>query len=85
MLQFHGEYGPGGGFQAGAIIDPLVVILYALARSVKLQHWLQLPRSSIISMVVWWLHFCMAASGVGLYVVGRLFFLNGLPCWLADL
>ncbi len=29
-VQFHGEYGPGGGFQAGAIIAA-AIILYALA------------------------------------------------------
>ena len=28
-MQFHGEYGPGGGFQAGAIIAASI-ILYAL-------------------------------------------------------
>lgn len=28
-MQFHGEYGPGGGFQAGAIIAA-AIILYAL-------------------------------------------------------
>ncbi|NCP65534.1 MAG: DUF4040 domain-containing protein [Paraglaciecola sp.] len=49
-VQFHGEYGPGGGFQAGAIIAT-GVILYALlegeAAALK-----AIPRSVLLGMVV---------------------------------
>jgi multicomponent Na+:H+ antiporter subunit B len=48
--QFHGEYGPGGGFQAGAIIAT-GVILYALleGESKALQ---AVPRSVLLGMVI---------------------------------
>ncbi len=49
-VQFHGEYGPGGGFQAGAIIAT-GVILYALlegeAAALK-----AIPRSVLLGLVV---------------------------------
>ncbi|MCF2949190.1 DUF4040 domain-containing protein [Paraglaciecola aquimarina] len=48
--QFHGEYGPGGGFQAGAIIAT-GVILYALlegeAKALK-----AVPRNVLLGMVI---------------------------------
>lgn len=49
-VQFHGEYGPGGGFQAGAIIAT-GVILYGLleGESAALK---AIPRSVLLGMVV---------------------------------
>ena len=49
-VQFHGEYGPGGGFQAGAIIAT-GVILYALleGESAALR---AIPRGVLLGMVV---------------------------------
>ncbi len=49
-VQFHGEYGPGGGFQAGAIIAT-GIILYALleGESAALH---ALPRSALQGMIV---------------------------------
>ncbi|MDJ0779865.1 MAG: DUF4040 domain-containing protein [Gammaproteobacteria bacterium] len=48
-VQFHGEYGPGGGFQAGAIIAASI-ILYALLEGEK--RALQvLPRSVLVGMI----------------------------------
>ncbi len=47
-VQFHGEYGPGGGFQAGALIAA-ALILYALvegeARTLEV-----LPRNALIAL-----------------------------------
>ncbi|SMF09676.1 multisubunit sodium/proton antiporter, MrpB subunit (TC 2.A.63.1) [Alteromonadaceae bacterium Bs31] len=49
-VQFHGEYGPGGGFQAGALIAT-GIILYALlegeAAALKV-----LPRSVLMGLVI---------------------------------
>lgn len=49
-VQFHGEYGPGGGFQAGAIIAT-GVILYGLleGESAALK---AIPRSVLLGMVI---------------------------------
>lgn len=49
-VQFHGEFGPGGGFQAGAIIAT-GIILYALldGESSALR---ALPRSVLLGMIV---------------------------------
>ncbi len=48
-VQFHGEYGPGGGFQAGAIIAASI-ILFALLEGEK--RALQvLPRGLLIGMI----------------------------------
>ncbi|MCF6262401.1 MAG: DUF4040 domain-containing protein [Xanthomonadales bacterium] len=49
-VQFHGEYSPGGGFQAGAIIAA-GMILYALLEGEK-QALKVLPQSVLIGMVV---------------------------------
>lgn len=49
-VQFHGEYGPGGGFQAGAIIAT-GVILYALLEG-EASALRALPRSVLLGMVV---------------------------------
>ena len=48
-MQFHGEYGPGGGFQAGAIIAT-GLILHALleGESAALR---SIPRSVLLGMV----------------------------------
>jgi multicomponent Na+:H+ antiporter subunit B len=48
-VQFHGEYGPGGGFQAGAIIAT-GLILHALleGESAALR---SIPRSVLLGMV----------------------------------
>ena len=61
-VQFHGDYGPGGGFQAG-VIFAAGFILYALVWGVENAE-LVLPRGL--------LRFCFAAgvmlyAGVGLY------------------
>ena len=48
-VQFHGEYGPGGGFQAGAIIAA-AVILYALLEGER--HALEvLPQKLLLGMM----------------------------------
>jgi multicomponent Na+:H+ antiporter subunit B len=49
-VQFHGEYGPGGGFQAGALIAT-GVILYALleGEAAALQ---AVPRSVLMALVI---------------------------------
>jgi multicomponent Na+:H+ antiporter subunit B len=64
-VQFHGDYGPGGGFQAGVILAAGFV-LYALVYGLDLTRRV-LPPAAV--------HFCMAA-GVFLYagtgVVGLL-------------
>ncbi|WP_158972497.1 DUF4040 domain-containing protein [Paraglaciecola sp. L3A3] len=49
-VQFHGEYGPGGGFQAGAIIAT-GVILYALLEG-EASALRAIPRSVLLGMVV---------------------------------
>ncbi len=49
-VQFHGEYGPGGGFQAGAIIAT-GVILYALLEG-EAAALRAVPRSVLLGMVV---------------------------------
>ena len=49
-VQFHGEYGPGGGFQAGAIIAT-GVILYALLEG-EAEALRAVPRSVLLAMVV---------------------------------
>lgn len=48
--QFHGEYGPGGGFQAGAIIAT-GVILYALLEG-EAEALRAVPRSVLLGMVI---------------------------------
>lgn len=66
-VQFHGEYGPGGGFQAGAIIAT-GVILYALleGENAALR---AIPRSVLFALVV---------GGASLYgIVGLLGILLG--------
>ena len=49
-VQFHGEYGPGGGFQAGAIIAT-GVILYALLEG-EAEALRAIPRSVLLGLVV---------------------------------
>jgi multicomponent Na+:H+ antiporter subunit B len=49
-VQFHGEYGPGGGFQAGAIIAT-GVILYALLEG-ESEALRAIPRGVLLGMVV---------------------------------
>ncbi len=49
-VQFHGEYGPGGGFQAGAIIAT-GVILYALLEG-EAEALRAVPRSVLLGLVV---------------------------------
>jgi multicomponent Na+:H+ antiporter subunit B len=49
-VQFHGEYGPGGGFQAGAIIAT-GVILYALLEG-EANALRAIPRGVLLGMVV---------------------------------
>ena len=55
-VQFHGEYGPGGGFQAGAIIAASV-ILYALLEG-EMRALRVIPQRMLIAMM---------AGGVTLY------------------
>jgi multicomponent Na+:H+ antiporter subunit B len=49
-VQFHGEYGPGGGFQAGAIIAT-GVILYALLEG-ESEALRAIPRGVLLGMVI---------------------------------
>ncbi|WP_282111236.1 DUF4040 domain-containing protein [Shewanella algicola] len=49
-VQFHGEYGPGGGFQAGAIIAT-GVILYALLEG-ESEALRAIPRGMLLGMVI---------------------------------
>ena len=49
-VQFHGEYGPGGGFQAGAIIAT-GLILHALLEGEKAAIR-AIPRGALFGMVV---------------------------------
>lgn len=49
-VQFHGEYGPGGGFQAGAIVAT-AIILYALLEGEKVA-LAAVPRSAQMALVV---------------------------------
>lgn len=49
-VQFHGEYGPGGGFQAGAIIAT-AMILYSLLEGERAA-LLAVPRSAQLALVV---------------------------------
>jgi multicomponent Na+:H+ antiporter subunit B len=49
-VQFHGEYGPGGGFQAGAIIAT-AIILYALLEG-EASALRAVPRSVLLGLVV---------------------------------
>src|SRR5210317_2626579 len=49
-VQFHGEYGPGGGFQAGALIAT-GVILYALLEG-EAEALRAVPRSVLLGMVI---------------------------------
>lgn len=64
-VQFHGDYGPGGGFQAGVIFAS-AFILYALVFGVD----------KVMEVVSWRLLQCLAALGVLIYggvgVVGLL-------------
>ena len=57
-VQFHGEYGPGGGFQAGAIFAT-AFILHALLEG-ESSALLAMPRNAL---------FAMAASGAILYTM----------------
>jgi len=49
-VQFHGEYGPGGGFQAGAIIAT-AMILSALLEG-EAQALRAVPRSTLLGLIV---------------------------------
>jgi len=49
-VQFHGDYGPGGGFQAGAIIAT-GIILYALVEG-EAAALAAVPRTALMAMVV---------------------------------
>ena len=49
-VQFHGEYGPGGGFQAGALIAA-AFILYALVEG-ESRTLAALPESALIGLTV---------------------------------
>ena len=49
-VQFHGEYGPGGGFQAGAIVAA-GIILYALLEG-EAQALKAVPRTALMGMVI---------------------------------
>lgn len=48
-VQFHGEYGPGGGFQAGALVAA-AIILYALLEGEK-QALTVIPPAAILGMM----------------------------------
>jgi multicomponent Na+:H+ antiporter subunit B len=49
-VQFHGEYGPGGGFQAGAIVAT-AIILYAILEGEKAA-LRAVPRSVLMALIV---------------------------------
>lgn len=49
-VQFHGEYGPGGGFQAGALIAT-AIMLYAILEGEEAA-LLAIPRSAQLALVV---------------------------------
>jgi len=49
-VQFHGEYGPGGGFQAGALVAA-AVILYALLEGER-QALRAIPRTVLLGLMV---------------------------------
>lgn len=55
-VQFHGDFGPGGGFQAGVIFST-GIILYALVFGLKRTH----------RVIPSWVARVLAASGVLLY------------------
>lgn len=55
-VQFHGEYGPGGGFQAGALIAA-ALILYALLHG----------RKAALAAVPEWVALSLVSGGVLLY------------------
>ncbi len=55
-VQFHGDFGPGGGFQAG-VIFAAGIIFYAIVHGLKAARWV-MPD---------WLVEAMVASGVLLY------------------
>ena len=57
-VQFHGDFGPGGGFQAG-VIFAVAIILYALI------HGLEKTRKSIPDNI---LYVCMALDCYSLQV-----------------
>jgi multicomponent Na+:H+ antiporter subunit B len=61
-VQFHGDFGPGGGFQAGVIIAA-AIIFYALIYGLE----------SARKVVPDWLVETMVASGVLLYIAVGLF------------
>jgi len=65
-VQFHGEYGPGGGFQAGALISA-GLILYALVEGEK-EALRAIPLSVLVGMIAFGA-FLFGAVGV----VGMLF------------
>ena len=49
-MQFHGEYGPGGGFQAGALIAT-GIILYALLEG-EAAALRAVPQSVLMGLVI---------------------------------
>ena len=55
-VQFHGDFGPGGGFQAG-VIFATAMILYALVFGLKRTH----------EVIPSWVARVLAASGVLIY------------------
>lgn len=56
-VQFHGDYGPGGGFQAGVIFS-IALVLYALTYGIEHAHRVISMRSAQI----------LASLGIGLYI-----------------
>ncbi len=61
-VQFHGEYGPGGGFQAGAIFGS-VLFLYALIFGVECAQRVISPRIALAMAVFG----CLLFSGTGVW------------------
>ncbi len=57
-VQFHGEYGPGGGFQAG-VIFVIALVLYALSYGVKRARYVISIRTAQI----------LASFGLSLYIL----------------
>ena len=66
-VQFHGDYGPGGGFQAG-VIFAVAFILHAFCFGLEETKKVLPPRALIVAMVVGVLFY--AGTGVATMLLG---------------
>ncbi|MEM8771798.1 MAG: Na(+)/H(+) antiporter subunit B [Pseudomonadota bacterium] len=67
-VQFHGDYGPGGGFQAG-VIFAVAFILHAFCTGLEATKKVLPPRALIIAMVVGVLFY--SGTGVATMLLGE--------------